>query len=509
MPFSMKSASIITTCLILLPLGSVARGEVAPKVIEDSYAAILINGQKAGYSHTKMVMDGEEVTTEVEMRLKMTRAATPLSLSLWSWFQESSKGEPRRFKYELRLARTPVRSEGYVEGGKMHLKTTMGKYATDTSVDFDPEAMFPYGLREAAKRQGLKPGTEYMLKVFEPALSPQFPQVMKVKVGEVEKIDLFGRVVNAHQIENTLVGLNDTVEKLWCDQDARPLRSVTSLIGIEMEVVQCAKAFALQPRSAPELMAQSLVALNTPLPGDGRFEKAIFRLRQRQAGSKALTLPSNERQTVEAEDVDDSWLLTIYRARRQVDPELESDPELAARYLAANGYVNSEDPEIIKLLDQRPQWGQTPLAIALELEEFVHEYMTERSLNVGMGSASEAVRTREGDCSEHAVLLAAMARAKGIPARCAMGLLYLPEFMDRQYVFGGHMWTQIYLGGHWIDLDATRPLQSADPIYICQATSDMKWERLTSDMLELFSSFNNLQIELVETVPLMEQQPGR
>ena len=491
-------------CFCILLLGGVAWGPDAPQVIEDSYAAILINGQKAGYTHTKMVIEGAAVTTEVEMRLKMARAETPLSLRLWSWFQESSEGEPQRFKYEMRLARTPVRIEGHIAGGQVHLKTIMGERTTETSVDFDPEALFPYGLREAAKQQGLEPGTEYTLKVFEPALSSQAPQIMKVKVGEVEKIDLFGRVVNAHQVENTLVGLNNTVEKLWCDQDARPLRSVTSLMGIEMEIVECTKAFALHPCSAPELMAQSLVPLSNPLPVDGQLEKAVFRLRQRKVGKSPLTLPSNERQTVEAEEAKKSLLLTVRRARRHVDPDLESDPELAARYLAANGYVNSEDPEIINLLNQREQWGQTPLAIALALERFVHEYMTERSLNVGMGSASEAVRTREGDCSEHAVLLAAMARAKGIPARCAMGLLYLPQFMNRQHVFGGHMWTQVYLGGHWIDLDATRPVQSADPIYICQATSDMQWDRLTSDMLELLSSFNNLQIELVETVPPFE-----
>ena len=59
--------------------------------------------------------------------------------------------------------------------------------------------------------------------------------------------------------------------------------------------------------------------------------------------------------------------------------------------------------------------------------------------------------SREGDCTEHAVLLAALARACGIPARVAIGLVYV----DQAGGFGYHMWTEMYLSGHWIPLDAT------------------------------------------------------
>ena len=36
-------------------------------------------------------------------------------------------------------------------------------------------------------------------------------------------------------------------------------------------------------------------------------------------------------------------------------------------------------------------------------------------------------RTRSGDCSEHAVLLTALLRARGIPARVSHGLVYLEQ----------------------------------------------------------------------------------
>ncbi|MFZ0890501.1 MAG: transglutaminase domain-containing protein, partial [Candidatus Binataceae bacterium] len=56
--------------------------------------------------------------------------------------------------------------------------------------------------------------------------------------------------------------------------------------------------------------------------------------------------------------------------------------------------------------------------------------------------------SREGDCKEHSMLLAALLRAAGIPSRLAVGFTY----SDGQFM--GHMWTEAYLND-WTALDAT------------------------------------------------------
>ena len=66
-------------------------------------------------------------------------------------------------------------------------------------------------------------------------------------------------------------------------------------------------------------------------------------------------------------------------------------------------------------------------------------------------TASDVARSHSGDCKAHAVYLAALARARGIPARVAVGLVY----SDRLAAFGYHMWTEVYIDGRWIPLDGT------------------------------------------------------
>jgi len=97
---------------------------------------------------------------------------------------------------------------------------------------------------------------------------------------------------------------------------------------------------------------------------------------------------------------------------------------------------------------------------ARRIESFVAEYITNKSLSVGYASAAEVVESRQGDCSEFAVLTAALCRAAGIPAEVVVGMAYVKEFAGIEG-FGGHAWARAYVGGdkqgrggRWIGLDA-------------------------------------------------------
>ncbi len=66
-----------------------------------------------------------------------------------------------------------------------------------------------------------------------------------------------------------------------------------------------------------------------------------------------------------------------------------------------------------------------PWRVAVALERFVNREVKKKDFTQAFASAAEVAKTREGDCTEHAVFLAALARARGIPARVAIGLVYL------------------------------------------------------------------------------------
>ena len=92
-----------------------------------------------------------------------------------------------------------------------------------------------------------------------------------------------------------------------------------------------------------------------------------------------------------------------------------------------------------------------------QLENFVYEHVTNKSYSRSFDLASRVAETGEGDCTEHAVLLAALARAHGYASRIVLGNLILD--LDEGLFAFGHAWTEIHTGDAWQIFDATRPEQ--------------------------------------------------
>merc|ERR1719261_1398662 len=70
---------------------------------------------------------------------------------------------------------------------------------------------------------------------------------------------------------------------------------------------------------------------------------------------------------------------------------------------------------------------KTELQLAYSLRDLVHTHISSKHLSTAYASASETARSGSGDCTEHAVLLAAVVKARGLPARVCHGLVYVEQ----------------------------------------------------------------------------------
>lgn len=89
------------------------------------------------------------------------------------------------------------------------------------------------------------------------------------------------------------------------------------------------------------------------------------------------------------------------------------------------------------------------------LERFVFEHIANKTYSRSFDLASRVAASGEGDCTEHAVLLAALARANGYAARVVFGNLVLD--LGKGLAAFGHAWTEIHADGAWQIRDATLP----------------------------------------------------
>jgi transglutaminase-like putative cysteine protease len=143
-----------------------------------------------------------------------------------------------------------------------------------------------------------------------------------------------------------------------------------------------------------------------------------------------------------------------------------ADPDVH-RYVVPEPFIESDAPEIRAEAARAVGNVKGDRARAEQLTRYVNALL-EKKPTVSLPSALEVLRTKVGDCNEHTALYVAMARALGIPARIAVGLVYVRGITGAFYY---HAWPEVYLDegggrGLWLPVDPTLNQFPADATHI-------------------------------------------
>ncbi|MBN1577700.1 MAG: transglutaminase domain-containing protein [Chitinispirillaceae bacterium] len=130
--------------------------------------------------------------------------------------------------------------------------------------------------------------------------------------------------------------------------------------------------------------------------------------------------------------------------------------ELQHACLAATPTLQTTHPKIRLLADSLHGESISVCELIGRYNRYVYTALQKRS-SPTFSSALETLEAGYGDCGEHAVLLAALLRASGIPARVVMGIIYSVEGEGYFY----HAWVMAY-AGQWIFAD---PSHDCFPAY--------------------------------------------
>lgn len=127
--------------------------------------------------------------------------------------------------------------------------------------------------------------------------------------------------------------------------------------------------------------------------------------------------------------------------------------------LESTALIQADDPRILRAAREIARGETDPLAVARALNDWVHDAL-EKDITLSVPSALQVLEAREGDCNEHTVLYVALARALGLPARTAAGLVHV----DGRFYY--HAWPEVWLDGRWVAVDPTLDQFPADASHL-------------------------------------------
>ncbi len=458
------------------------------RAAESDWMKVLLQGQQIGHiEHSRRVI-GDTVITSERFEASFARAGTSLKMITEETHRESIDGKPLGFSTLTDLGGMAQLSEGAIAAdGKLSVLRSQGGTVRTEETRYPSGALLSEGARLLEARSDLKAGEEISFQTF---VASQMEAVdVRVKYIGDETVEIDGKAVPARHTEQTLsLAGSPMVIQSWADADGRLLRSLTPMFGMQLEMLASDSSAAQHRDPVTDLLGLTVVAAPRALSAEERAGDLRYQLKLAAQGM-AQNFPADEQQLVA--DGND-WQLLVdappYRASKV------GDQAPAASHSAASSWVQSDAAEIMRFAKKATAKSTDAGSRMQALQTAVGKHINSKNLRVGYASALEALRMREGDCTEHALLLAAAGRAVGIPTRVAVGLAYIDAFADHKQVFVPHAWVQAWVDGRWTSFDAA--LGGFDSGHIALATGE-------GDPATFFGSINllgNVRIQAIEAV---------
>jgi hypothetical protein len=462
---------------------------------KESWYRISIDGTDAGWQRTSETSDARGVRSASESYLRVGRDGAVTEIRIAWELVESADGVPIECTLEQRVGATPTRTRAEFAADGVLARTSAGGRDVVQRLPALPEGCLgPAAAARHIQSQRAARSENISCTTIDPASG----------LGPIGIVTVPAPGERCWSTTTTIVPTAMTE----CVDGSGDVVRAESRLGIGTFVLtrtDRARAQAPLPGSGAgiDVLRRSVVEIRPAADGLIGATSAIVRVRARSG--KLPQLPSSGAQRVDPSPDGGS-------ARVRVDAGSGSAPDAGdledRRYRDASPIVDCDDPAIRdavrRALADAPA-GEAPRAETLRA--LVHRHITGKDFASVFASASSVMRDRSGDCTEHAVLLAAMLRAAGMPARLAAGVVYAREFAGVRGCYAWHMWTQALIDGQWRDLDATLAGQGFHAGHILVATGAQDGPSIDPVFAGMVMSVGNLSIE-VESVDGIATAPG-
>lgn len=454
--FSLFLSSLVFTTVLILPQSDIATREK----VYDLELWQMINIHKIPIGHSVIRIKGDVVEENMLMTVRALGSAREVKTRL-VWYKDRDMSF-KRFVFELETEGSKNLIKGEVQGSKLYVQIGETK-------------------REIELKAGSKvyTGSSYIFILKDKIITSKHkrdaelfyfdPSVLKF---DVLRIKYEGEERGYHRFSKIYGGISST---LIFSRDGEFIRE-EGPANIEL-VKSSYDEIISSPRTNVDI---------------------IFSTSSKAYGN----IPNVDRKSVKyvklmVEGVEDIKefppFQNVKKANGKIYIEIRKEPlyqgSVPRHYVLPEPLIESNSPEIIKLakeiLSKTGKKKRKPVEIAKAVSDWVYSNIEKTSV-LSMPSAVEVLKTRKGDCNEHAVLSVALLRALGIPSRVAFGLVY-----DKGSFFY-HAWVEFNDGEKWMSFDPTWNLFPSDIMRIKLGDGNV------SEWVEVLRYVGRIKITFVE-----------
>jgi hypothetical protein len=437
------------------PTGGADTGKAIPAPVmsgQRDWMEIFLKGEKVGYSVNAVTPTGDNylIQEDINLKLNLMGKASGIRTVTQSIVDQSYK--LKRFWFTMISGVIFYRVSGTVKGDLMVLEMGGGKEKRVQTIRLPEPPMIGSGLAHFFKGRKIAVGQSFSFPIFDPSTMGQ--KAVEVRVAKQEDVRIGRMQYAAFRLEAEMWGQPMT---FWVDEAGTVLKEQGPM-GLTLVKSSAANA----PRGMEGGRKMDFYEI-AAIPVDGKLsdthrlsylklkieglEKAVFDAASLNRGRQRFKDGVIEITRGPVPTGRPYYTLPVRWKGEGMKPFLR--PEMG---------VESDDRAVVQKAREIAEGEANPVKVAMRMMEWVYESLEKRPV-LSVPSAREVLKSRIGDCNEHAVLLAALLRAVGIPSRVCVGVAYT------RTKFYYHAWNECFLG-KWISLDATLNQMPADVTHI-------------------------------------------
>jgi hypothetical protein len=487
------------------------------------WESVYAYGTKIGWCHTHITdvqQDGRKLAQiNYQNHITFDRQGQQTTIDIITNSMETPEGELVGFQTKINSGASCTQMNGHVDDGQLTLETiTQGKTTTE-SFPWTPGMLGFSATEESLAAAPLLPGGGRSLR----ALMPATNEVVTIDLvaDKYEPTPLVDHTEDLLRIDSNITlpmqaGTDHPPvirSQVWTNREGQVLK--TSLTALHQETYRTTQAVAMAESGAKrlDLVIDNTVPVARALADPHATRRVKYRVQLASddpakvfysGGSQEVTSldPHTAEITVRRIDLSSSVISSSANPSSTnpangnpagVEPTSSSHLP-TAEDRAPNNLIQSDDDQVLALAKGVAPDETDPWKLAVALEKYVNQIVTLKNFSQAFDTAAEVARQREGDCTEHAVLLAALARARGIPARVAIGLVYQPATQSFAY----HMWNELWITDRWIPMDATLGRGGIGAAHLKLTDSNLAGAQAYSCFLPVAQVIGQLKIEILE-----------
>jgi hypothetical protein len=420
--------------------------ELAKQEIQEEWFAIYQHGSKIGYGRSEVRPQSEGYLMNEELLLRLNFLGEIQDISSWVQANLETDFSVKSFIFRLQAGPVYYRLRGGVKEGNLVLVSQMAGQERSQQIPLSHPIYLSSAMKAFISQQSLDVGKTYKFDLFDPATMSQ--TVVPIRVEAKETVQISTRDLEAYRLVMDFHGVQLTS---WISPYGELLKE-EGFLGLTMLRSDRDEALeGFREAEGGELVREAAVVSDQAIAQPRQLKR--LRLQLTGIAGEGLDLSGGRQQWSNGE-------LTVVKESLQgvSSTNIPLNSPSLAQDLQPSLLVQSDAEALKKQVFEIVGEQKNGLQAVRKISSWVYRNLEKRP-TLSIPNALAVYELRAGDCNEHSVLFAALARAAGIPTRIVAGLLYSE---DR---FFYHAWNEVYLG-EWIAVDSLMNQVPADPTHI-------------------------------------------